>query len=86
MFRSFPYLSTVVAAGFQFAAAGFDVWLANERGNRYGRRHVTLDSEKDADKFYAFTFIEHGTYDLAAQIDYITKHTNHSKVRTATLT
>ncbi|CAH0719125.1 unnamed protein product, partial [Brenthis ino] len=49
--------------------AGYDVWLANVRGNTYSRAHVTINP--DTFKFWNFTFHEVSQYDLPAVIDYI---------------
>ncbi|XP_053609806.1 lipase 1-like [Plodia interpunctella] len=49
---------------------GYDVWVGNARGSRYGRRHETLNP--DADKsFWSFSFHEIGYYDLPAMIDFV---------------
>ncbi|XP_023946662.1 lipase 1-like [Bicyclus anynana] len=47
---------------------GFDVWLANSRGNRYSRRHKTLNPDTDP-AFWQFSFHEMGYFDLPAIID-----------------
>jgi lysosomal acid lipase/cholesteryl ester hydrolase len=59
--------------GFAYILAdeGYDVWLANARGNGFSRNHTTLDPDVDADKFYDFTWHEIGYYDIASAIDYI---------------
>ncbi|XP_063366211.1 lipase 3-like [Cydia amplana] len=49
--------------------AGYDVWLANVRGNTYSRAHITLKPECRA--FWNFTFHEVSQHDLPAVIDYI---------------
>ncbi|XP_045504650.1 gastric triacylglycerol lipase-like [Colias croceus] len=49
--------------------AGYDVWLANVRGNTYSRAHVSLNS--DTFEFWNFTFHEVSQHDLPAVIDYI---------------
>ncbi|XP_045768704.1 lipase member J-like [Maniola jurtina] len=49
---------------------GYDVWLANVRGNRYSRRHVHLNPDKDP-AFWHYSFHEIGYYDLPAIIDTI---------------
>ncbi|XP_023946632.2 lipase 1-like [Bicyclus anynana] len=56
------------------ANKGYDVWLANTRGNRYSRRHKTLDPDKDPE-FWQFSFHERGCYDLPAIIDTILNET-----------
>ncbi|GLG98544.1 Lipase [Gryllus bimaculatus] len=57
------------AFGYILADAGYDVWLGNARGNKWSRRHVSLDPEKAA--FWDFSWHEMGIYDLPAVIDYI---------------
>ncbi|XP_028164779.1 lipase 3-like [Ostrinia furnacalis] len=54
--------------------AGYDVWMANVRGCRYGRRHVTLNPDLD-DEFWNFSFHEFAIYDAPAMIDYILNRT-----------
>ncbi|XP_034826915.1 lipase 1-like [Maniola hyperantus] len=53
---------------------GYDVWLANVRGNRYSRRHQHLDPDKDPE-FWRYSFHEIGYYDLPAIIDTILRTT-----------
>ncbi|CAN7995040.1 unnamed protein product [Ixodes hexagonus] len=55
--------------GFVLADRGYDVWMANTRGNTYGRQHVNLSVKTK--RFWDFSFHEHGIYDAPAQIDYI---------------
>lgn len=57
--------------GFILADAGYDVWLANSRGNSYSRNHTTIDFRKNSKKFFDFSWHEMGVYDLPASIDYI---------------
>lgn len=57
------------------ADAGYDVWLANSRGNHYSRNHTTLNPDSSKE-FWDFSFHEVGVYDLAAVIDYILDHTD----------
>lgn len=63
--------------GFELAKRGYDVWLANSRGNIYSRNHTTLDPDHDS-KFWDFTYDEMIKYDLPATIDYI-RATSQSK-------
>ena len=55
------------------AKAGYNVFLGNNRGNRYGRRHETLDPIKDRKKFSNYSWYEMGKYDLVAMIDFVLK-------------
>lgn len=51
--------------------AGYDVWMANARGNTYSKAHMF--HKIDSYQFWNFTFHEIGYYDLPAVIDYIVK-------------
>lgn len=66
------------ALAYLLADEGYDVWLGNSRGNKYGRRHVTLSPE--CGEFWEFSFNEIGLYDLPAIIDYILDTTNTSQL------
>ncbi|KAH8295303.1 hypothetical protein KR018_009740, partial [Drosophila ironensis] len=61
---------------FQLADAGFDVWLANSRGNRYSRRHQRLDP--NGKEFWQYSYHEMGIYDLPSTIDYILRLTHRT--------
>jgi len=60
---------------FQLAAEGYDVWLGNNRGNVYSRKHLTLDPVNDKKFFWDFSHYDLGKYDVKAQVDYIMDHT-----------
>lgn len=60
--NSLPYL---------LADTGYDVWIANARGNYYSRGHMSMTI--DFPEFWDFSFQEMGIYDLPAVIDYIRK-------------
>jgi len=63
---------------FVVANAGYDLWLGNNRGNRFSQAHETLDPKKKA--FWQFTWEELGTKDTPAVMDYILKQTGASKL------
>lgn len=58
--KSLPYL---------LSDAGYDVWMANARGNYYSRGHTW--KKVDTDEFWKFSWQEMGEFDLPAVIDYI---------------
>ncbi|XP_059055703.1 lipase 3-like [Achroia grisella] len=53
---------------------GYDVWLGNARGNKYSRRHISLQPSEAV--FWDFSWHEIGSYDLPAMIDYSLHKTN----------
>ncbi|KAI6197369.1 AB-hydrolase associated lipase region and Alpha beta hydrolase fold-1 domain containing protein [Aphelenchoides besseyi] len=66
------------SAGYLFADAGFDVWLANSRGNNYSRDHTRFDPQSA--QFWNFTFDEMARYDLSASIDFVLQKTQQSSL------
>ncbi|XP_026318135.1 lipase 3-like [Hyposmocoma kahamanoa] len=57
------------ALAYILSDAGYDVWLANARGNTYSRSHVSLSTDSFA--FWNFTFHDIAQHDLPAVIDHI---------------
>lgn len=58
---------------------GYDVWLGNNRGNKYSRMHVSLNPDTDK-VFWKFSYHEMGTKDLPAMIDFILNATGREKI------
>ncbi|KAM3958595.1 lipase member K-like [Aphomia sociella] len=58
-----------------YSDACYDVWVPNVRGNRYSRKHISLDPDKDPE-FWDFTMDDMGLFDLPAIIDYVLEKTN----------
>ena len=54
--------------------AGFDVYLANSRGNRYSREHVILKPNEP--EFWKWSWQEMAKYDLPATIDIVLETSN----------
>ncbi|XP_013183293.2 lipase 3-like [Amyelois transitella] len=65
--------------GYLLAQNCYDVWTPNHRGNKYSRRHIKLNPDKDV-KFWNYSFDEHGNFDLPAVIDYILAVTRRQKI------
>eukprot|EP01066_Platyproteum_vivax_P009601 Platyproteum_vivax@DN4240_c0_g1_i1.p1 len=51
---------------------GYDVWMANNRGNKYSWKHSTLDRSQD--KYWDFSIDEFANYDVPTCINYVIKH------------
>ena len=65
-------------AAFLLFDAGYDVWLANNRGTTACRSHEWL-SPRQA-KFWDFSWHEIGVLDVPAQMDFALAATNQSKL------
>ena len=66
------------ALAFILARAGFDVWIGNNRGTRYSRRHIKY---KPTDKaFWEFSFDEFAEYDIPTNIALIRQITGVQKL------
>ena len=58
--------------------AGYDVWLGNNRGNIYCRKHIKYTtSDKE---FFDYSFYEMGKYDLPAMIDRVLNETGEERL------
>ncbi|KAM7512576.1 hypothetical protein LguiB_011451 [Lonicera macranthoides] len=58
---------------FMLADSGFDVWIANTRGTRFSRRHVSLDPSNP--EFWNWTWDDLVTHDLPATIEFVFRQT-----------
>jgi len=66
------------SVGFYVLDRGYDVWVGNNRGNKYCRSHTDSSiSDKD---FFDFSFDEMGLYDLPAFYNYVLKATGAEKL------
>ena len=68
------------ALAFVAARNGFDVWLGNIRGNKYSRKHLTMDPDINSKDFFNYSFVEMANFDITAMIDFIKVKTQYSKV------
>ncbi|KAJ8922519.1 hypothetical protein NQ315_007549 [Exocentrus adspersus] len=61
------------------ADLGYDVWLGNNRGNTWSRKHQTLDADKNS-SFWDFSFDELSLYDTPAMIDHVLTVSRNEKL------
>nr|XP_056706473.1 lipase member M-like [Euleptes europaea] len=59
--------------GFMLADAGCDVWIGNNRGTSWSRKHQNLTVNQE--QYSAYSFDEMATYDLPAIINFILEKT-----------
>ena len=58
---------------FVLAELGYDVWLGNNRGNRFAKGHKTLNVSEQA--YWEFNFVDMGMKDTPAFIDFVLSKT-----------
>ena len=64
------------AIGLILADEGYDVWMANTRGNKYSYKHTTLDSKKDWEYWDHAISTDIAKYDLPAFMEYVKVNSN----------
>ena len=67
-----------VAPAFVLARAGYDVWMGNNRGNRFSQTHTTLDNTSK--EYWTFDWEQMGTKDTPSVIDFILDKTGHDQI------
>ncbi|KAG1704280.1 hypothetical protein DVH05_006289 [Phytophthora capsici] len=77
---SFTFVSNFrnQSLAFVLADAGYDVWLANNRGTTWSREHLTYTD--DDDEFWEFSWEDMGKFDLPAEINYVLNETNSASL------
>lgn len=63
----------------QLADAGYDIWLANNRGTWYSQGHLQYDATVD-DEYWMFSWAEMGLYDDPANIKEVQSATGYEKI------
>jgi len=66
-----------ISPAIQMYDLGYDVWLSNNRGNTYSRKHETLKPLLNK-KFWDFSFPQMGLYDTPSSIKYVINATGKS--------
>jgi len=59
--------------GIELAKQGYDVWLGNNRGNKYGMRHTNLSVESE--EFWRFSFDQIAQFDTPTIVDFVVNFT-----------
>lgn len=54
---------------FMLADAGYDVWMGNNRGTTWSKRHTTLDTSSHA--FWTFSWDDMAAHDMPSQLRYV---------------
>ncbi|XP_061493672.1 lipase member M-like [Rhineura floridana] len=64
--------------GFMLADAGYDVWIGNNRGNSWSRKHQKLTANQE--QYFAYSFDEMAKYDLPFIISFIVEKSRMPKL------
>lgn len=64
---------------FKLVAEGYDVWLGNNRGNKYSNTHARWDLEDK--EYWDFSIDEFARYDIPASIGYILQLTGETVLK-----
>jgi pimeloyl-ACP methyl ester carboxylesterase len=67
-----------LAPPFTLVDAGYDVWLGNNRGDRYAQAHEILKIDKQ--EFWEFNWIDMGVKDTPEFIDFVLERTGQSQL------
>ncbi|SCU99136.1 LANO_0F00914g1_1 [Lachancea nothofagi CBS 11611] len=70
--------STDKCLPFLLVERGYDVWLGNNRGNKYSRKHINLSSKSR--KFWDFSLDEYAIFDIPDCLTYILDVTRMPKL------
>lgn len=57
---------------------GYDVWLGNNRGNKYSRKHLFLSSTDE--KFWNYSLDEFAMFDIPNTVNYILRNTQQDSL------
>lgn len=68
------------APAFMAVKDGFDVWMGNNRGNKFSLGHTHLKHNDKTPEYWDFDFEEMGIYDLPAMFNYTLNITGASKL------
>ncbi|CAN3481774.1 sterol esterase Tgl1p [Diutina catenulata] len=68
-YKNLPYL---------LADLGFDVWMGNNRGNKYSQKHLSRPVTSEA--FWNFSMDEFAIYDIPDTVEYILKDTGQESL------
>ena len=63
---------------FLLADRGYDVWLGNNRGNKYSRKHIEMLSKEE--RFWKFSLDEYAIFDIPDTLNYILDLTQCEKI------